>query len=210
MKRDPQQMARVPLFLVPIVRHHQSCGIVCVVVFCTPCYGRQPLPVRFWLRFVRVFFLFVVCTPCYRRRLLWCFFFVVCTPCYRAPALRAALFDCCCVCYEASGRIFTFSRSAPPKSDRGGGSKIGLLVYIVLGWLALSRTSRRCHLFSADVCVVHVSFVVRLSLFRCAMESFARSPIYFFEGIGRKHEATFSIRELVLLIPIFKEYSSKM
>ena len=66
MKRDPQQMARVPLFIVPIVRHHQSCGIVCVVVFCTPCYGRQPLPVRFWLRFVRRFFLFVVCTPCYK------------------------------------------------------------------------------------------------------------------------------------------------
>ena len=123
---------------------------------------------------------------------MWCFFFVVCTPCYRAPALRAALFDCCCVCYEASGRIFTFSRSTPPKSDRGGGSKIGLLVYIVLGWLALSRTSRRCHLFSADVCVVHVSFVVRLSLFRCAMESFARSPIgkEFFRWVKRLEENT--------------------
>ena len=65
MKRDPQQMARVPLIIITIVRNHRAALFV-LIVFCTPCYGRQPLPVRFWLRFVRRFFLFVVCTPCYK------------------------------------------------------------------------------------------------------------------------------------------------
>ena len=61
MKRDPQQMARVPLIIITIVRNHRAALFV-LIVFCTPCYGRLLLPVRFWLHFVRPAFFYFVCS----------------------------------------------------------------------------------------------------------------------------------------------------
>ena len=60
-KIDPQQMARVPLFLITIVRRRRRAALVLFI----NCILHSVLrgiafagAVRFWLRFVRLFFFF--------------------------------------------------------------------------------------------------------------------------------------------------------